>query len=113
MASHNYARTDFDYGVEADVAFGLAARDVDLGRSDDVDVILVDGLRVELGKRSILGRFAVGTIADYLHMSAEQTALGILDGKPGLTYCILRSIYEYMIDVKVKELRSREKGLPT
>ncbi len=38
--------------------------------------------------------------------------MGILDGKPGLTYCILRSIYEYMIDVKVKELRSREKGLP-
>ncbi len=39
--------------------------------------------------------------------------MGILDGKPGLTYCILRSIYEYMIDVKVKELRRREKGLPS
>jgi len=38
--------------------------------------------------------------------------LGILDGRAGLIYCILRSIYEYMINVKVKELRSREKGLP-
>jgi len=37
---------------------------------------------------------------------------GILDGIPGLTYCRLRSIYEYMIDVKVKELRRREKDLP-
>jgi len=37
--------------------------------------------------------------------------LGILDGQAGLIYCILRSIYEYMIDIKVKELRRREKGL--
>ncbi len=37
--------------------------------------------------------------------------LGILDGRAGLTYCILRSIYEYMIDIKLKELRRREKGL--
>lgn len=38
--------------------------------------------------------------------------LGILDGQAGLTYCILRSIYEYMINIKVKELRRREEGLP-
>ena len=37
--------------------------------------------------------------------------LGFLDGIPGLTYCRLRSIYEYMIDLKVKELRRLEKGL--
>lgn len=36
---------------------------------------------------------------------------GFLDGSPGLTYCLLRAIYEYMIDLKVKELRRREKGL--
>lgn len=38
--------------------------------------------------------------------------LGFLDGVPGLTYCRLRAMYEYMIDLKVKELRRREKGLP-
>lgn len=38
--------------------------------------------------------------------------LGFLDGMPGLTYCRLRAIYEYMIDLKVKELRRRAKGLP-
>ena len=29
---------------------------------------------------------------------------GFLDGKPGLTYCILQSIYEYMISIKVEEI---------
>ena len=38
--------------------------------------------------------------------------MGFLDGIPGLTYCRLRSIYEYMIDLKVKEIRRRGKGVP-
>jgi glycosyltransferase involved in cell wall biosynthesis len=37
---------------------------------------------------------------------------GFLDGRTGFTYCRLRSIYEYMIDLKVKELQRKEKGLP-
>ena len=37
---------------------------------------------------------------------------GFLDGMPGLNYCVMRSTYEFMIDLKVKELRRREKGLP-
>ncbi len=37
---------------------------------------------------------------------------GILDGKPGLTYCALVSIYEYMICCKVNEMRRQERGLP-
>jgi hypothetical protein len=36
--------------------------------------------------------------------------MGFLDGMPGWHYCRLRSIYEYMIDLKVKELRRRERG---
>ena len=38
--------------------------------------------------------------------------LGILDGRAGLTYCRLLAQYEYMITLKVRELRLREKGLP-
>ncbi len=38
--------------------------------------------------------------------------LGFLDGMPGFTYCRLRAIYEYMIDLKVKEIQLRKKGLP-
>lgn len=38
--------------------------------------------------------------------------MGFLDGVPGFTYCRLRAMYEYMIDLKVKELRRRQKNLP-
>ncbi|VGO14814.1 hypothetical protein PDESU_03383 [Pontiella desulfatans] len=34
--------------------------------------------------------------------------LGLLDGLPGLRYSIMRSMYEYMIDLKVAEIRYKE-----
>lgn len=37
--------------------------------------------------------------------------LGFLDGSAGLKFSILRSIYEYMIDIKVAELERRSKNL--
>ena len=37
---------------------------------------------------------------------------GFLDGTPGLTYCTLQAIYEYMICLKIKELKRRANGLP-
>ncbi|MBY0248306.1 MAG: glycosyltransferase family 2 protein [Nitrospiraceae bacterium] len=37
---------------------------------------------------------------------------GFLDGRAGLTYCVLQSIYEYMIVIKMQELQRRENGLP-
>jgi hypothetical protein len=37
--------------------------------------------------------------------------LGLLDGLPGLTYCRLRAMFEFMVDLKVKELKRKEKGL--
>lgn len=36
--------------------------------------------------------------------------MGFQDGIAGFTYCRLRAMYEYMIDLKVRELRRREKG---
>jgi glycosyltransferase involved in cell wall biosynthesis len=38
--------------------------------------------------------------------------MGFLDGRPGFTYCVLQSIYEYLIDLKMWELKRQEKGLP-
>lgn len=38
--------------------------------------------------------------------------MGFLDGRPGFTYCVLQSIYEYLIDLKMWELKRKEKGLP-
>jgi len=37
---------------------------------------------------------------------------GWLDGRPGLTYCVLQSYYEYMIVLKMRELERREHGFP-
>jgi len=37
--------------------------------------------------------------------------LGMFEGRPGLLYCLFRATYEYMIDLKVMELKRRAKGL--
>lgn len=37
--------------------------------------------------------------------------LGFLDGRPGMTFCLLRTFYEYMIDCKLTELKRRQNGL--
>jgi glycosyltransferase involved in cell wall biosynthesis len=37
--------------------------------------------------------------------------LGLLDGRAGFYYCLLRANYELMIDLKVLELRRRDRGL--
>lgn len=37
---------------------------------------------------------------------------GFLDGRAGLTFCLLRTFYEFMIDNKVMELNRRKHGLP-
>lgn len=38
--------------------------------------------------------------------------LGILDGFAGFTYCRLLAIYEYLIVLRLNELKRREQGLP-
>lgn len=38
------------------------------------------------------------------------TRLGFLDGVAGMTYCVMRSMYEFMIDLKVLELRRKSQG---
>jgi len=38
--------------------------------------------------------------------------MGFLDGVAGWRYCRMRAMYEYMIDLKILELRRRKKGLP-
>jgi hypothetical protein len=38
--------------------------------------------------------------------------LGFLDGLPGFHYCVLISIYEYMIVLKIREIERRNRGQP-
>jgi glycosyltransferase involved in cell wall biosynthesis len=36
--------------------------------------------------------------------------MGFLDGRPGLTYCVLQAVYEYQICLKMEEIRRAERG---
>lgn len=36
--------------------------------------------------------------------------MGFLDGRPGLTYCVLQALYEYEICLKMVEMRRAERG---
>jgi len=65
-------------------------------------------------RRDALRRFSY-------HLPARPLALfvymyflkaGFLDGRPGFTIAMLKSMYEYEICLKVKELRRKEKNLP-
>ena len=38
--------------------------------------------------------------------------LGLLDGLPGLRYCLMRMCYEFMIDLKSREIDARAAGAP-
>ncbi len=64
--------------------------------------------RLELKNLSF--RMPMRPVLKFLYM--YLLGLGVLDGRPGLTYCTLQAIYEYMIVLKVKELQRQAKGLP-
>ena len=65
-------------------------------------------------RRKALKRFAYGMplrpCLTFLYLFFVRWAF--LDGMPGINYSLMRSSYEYMIDLKFKELCRRRKGLP-
>lgn len=65
-------------------------------------------------RRSALKRLSFSVPARPLVKFAYMYFLrmGFLDGRAGLTYSVLQSIYEYMICCKIREIRRRDKGLP-
>jgi len=80
------------------------------GKNDYAGVFSRDPVR----RRKALKRFAYGipgrpfVVLTYLLLVRG----GFMDGMPGIYYSLMRATYEFMIDLKVKELRRREKGLP-
>lgn len=82
----------------------LADRPIRLGNLFSGDSIT---RRMEL--KNISFRMPGRPLLKFLYMYFLK--LGILDGRPGLTYCVLQAIYEYQIVLKVKELRRIERGL--
>ncbi|MAY73685.1 MAG: glycosyl transferase [Phycisphaerae bacterium] len=63
--------------------------------------------RLELKNLSF--RMPLRPVLKFFYMYLGQG--GILDGAPGLTYCMLQAIYEYQIVLKVHEMRRVERGL--
>ena len=67
-----------------------------------------------LVRRRALKRHAVllpfRAIAKFIYLYVFN--LGFLDGRPGFRYCVLQSLYEYMIVLKIDELDRKEQGSP-
>ena len=82
VADQLHLRADLDDGVELDVAVVLAGGDLDLGRRDDVDVVLVDRVDVVLGQR-VLQRLLARDLGAEARF--EQIAAAPCPGrKPGM-----------------------------
>ena len=54
-------------------------------------------------------RMPARPLAKFLYMYLARG--GCLDGLAGLHYCLLQSVYEYMITIKVREMVLRESGV--
>jgi glycosyltransferase involved in cell wall biosynthesis len=85
-------------------------KELDKGSIDWKGLICKDPVRRRIALKHLSFRMPARPAAKFIYQYLLR--MGFLDGGPGLTYCLLQSVYEYMIWCKVKELRRREKGLP-
>lgn len=69
-----------------------------------------DPARRRLALKSLAWHLPCRTLLVFVYFYIVR--MGFLDGMPGLRYCIMRAMYEYMIDLKIIELKRSEKGLP-
>lgn len=69
-----------------------------------------DPVRRRRAMKELSFRLPMRPTLRFLYMYALRG--GFLDGSPGYHYCRMISYYEYMIVLKMKEQRRREKGLP-
>jgi hypothetical protein len=68
-----------------------------------------DGMTRRLELKNLSFRLPGRPFLKFMYMYLMKG--GILDGRPGLTYCTLQAIYEYQICLKVRELKREEAGL--
>ena len=82
-------------------------------RNSSVDLVgvlnLKDSVRRRRALKDISFRLPFRPLLRFLYMYFFR--LGILDGAAGYTYCRLISMYEYLIVLKMAEIRRREEGL--
>lgn len=84
-------------------------RDLREGAIDWAGLVAVSNpARRRLALKHLSFRLPFRPLLRFLYMYVLK--LGFLDGGPGFHYCMMLSIYEYMIVLKVRELRRRERG---
>jgi glycosyltransferase involved in cell wall biosynthesis len=87
-----------------------AIRSVREGSVRLADIASGDHVKRRRALKELSWRMPCRPLLRFLYMYVVR--LGFLDGWAGFTYCRLIAMYEYMIDLKVKELKRREQGLP-
>ncbi len=111
---HHFFSKGFDGWFERHNRYSNSEAEETLkGRQDTLDwrgLVSRDAVRRRLALKELSYRLPGRPWLKFFYMYFLR--LGFLDGRPGLTYCALQSVYEYMICLKVKELRRREDGLP-
>lgn len=86
-------------------------KDLDSGRLDWGGLLaLGDPVRRRRALKQLSFRLPFRPSLRFWYMYALR--LGVLDGTAGLAYCRLLAMYEYMIDLKVRELRRQREGKP-
>lgn len=89
---------------------GETLREIRTGRLAPGELLSRDPMRRRRALKRLSFRLPLRPYLKFLYMYIAR--LGFLDGRPGLTYCAMQAVYEYMICLKVRELRRREKDLP-
>jgi glycosyltransferase involved in cell wall biosynthesis len=74
------------------------------------DLFTLDAVRRRRALKEISFRLPFRPSLRFLYMYLLRG--GFLDGWSGLTYCRLLALYEYLIEVKIKETQFRNRGLP-
>ena len=92
-------------GMEAELVVGGGAGDWSLAQ-----LFASDPSRRRKALKALVYRFPGRALL--MFVGRYLVAGGILDGRAGFMFCVLKSYYEYMIDCKIMELRRRSRGLP-
>jgi glycosyltransferase involved in cell wall biosynthesis len=83
-------------------------KELEQGRVDWSGLLAPDPIRRRIALKHFSFRMPCRPLLKFIYLYFIRR--GFLDGRPGLTYCILQAIYEYMIHCKVKEHYLRARG---
>ncbi len=73
-----------------------------------IEIFSFDPVKRRKAMKKLSFRLPFRPLFRFIHMYILNR--GFLDGKPGLVYSLLISIYEYFIVLKIKEIKMNEKG---